>query len=533
MERSTKISRIALTVFLGIFLLATLSAFSVSPSTTITFTRPETSKEITITSENQVDFSFNPLTFAIEGEGGSLVFFKVENLTKMSSTNSIKLSISTTNLDYSKFKLGEDYPGSFNITANNGTDNITQTVTVKIANTFCDYGNIGGDSVEILEIKDEKLGNSEAWEWKPLDEISIRVRVKNNLDTKEKITTTISLYSISEGIFLEFDGEDEELEETIRIDGDGAREYFYFNFKLPVEDLVEGDYILFVKAFVDGEESGFCSSEEESADVEFEDEMIIDGLPEIIESSCGGFNELSFKVYNLDAGDEEEFRIGLINSELGINLVSNTYEVDEGDYQSIFFNFEIPKDATEKIYTFNTIIEYNYRESSNAFRDSISKTFLVDVKGNCVVQPDVLISASLESDAKAGEDLVIRVVLTNTGSTTKTFTLDVSGHETWAEVLEYPETILINAGDFEEAYIKFNVNKEVSGTNTFNIRVYSDSQLLATQPFSVNIEPKGFLGITGFPVLEGDAYLWGFGILNIILVVVIILVAIRIARKKK
>ena len=529
MKIGTKPSRIALLIFLSVFLIATLSAFSVTSS--VTFTNPETSKTITITNTDpDKNFTFvSPVDFIIIGENDFSVSFKAEGPISLNGIGSLTWTVSSqTPLDYSKFRLGKEYTGILIITS--GTE--SKNVTVKIANTFCDFGNVGGNNIEIVEIRDERLGNSKVWEWAPLDEISIRIRVRNNLDTRERITTAISLYSIKEGIFLELDGKDEELEETIRIDS-RDREYFYFKFKLPVVDLVEGDYILFIKAFVDGDESSYCSSAQESVDVEFEDEMIIERLPALIESPCGGYNELSVRIYNLDAGDEEEFRVWLKNSELGINLVSSIYELDEGDYQSIFFSFEIPKNATEKAYTFNMIIEYNYRESTGVFRDSISKSFFVDVKGNCIVQPDILISASLESDAKAGEDLVIRVVLTNTGTAAKTFALDVSGHESWATISEYPETVIISGGDFQEVYIKFNVNKGISGTNTFSIKVYSNNELLATQPFSVNIEPKGFLGITGFPVLEGDAYLWGLGILNIILVVVIIIVAIRIARRKK
>ena len=529
MKIGTKPSRIALLIFLSVFLIATLSAFSVTSS--VTFTNPETSKTITITNTDpDKNFTFvSPVDFIIIGENDFSVSFKAEGPISLNGIGSLTWTVSSqTPLDYSKFRLGKEYTGILIITS--GTE--SKNVTVKIANTFCDFGNVGGNNIEIVEIRDERLGNSKVWEWAPLDEISIRIRVRNNLDTRERITTAISLYSIKEGIFLELDGKDEELEETIRIDS-RDREYFYFKFKLPVVDLVEGDYILFIKAFVDGDESSYCSSAQESVDVEFEDEMIIERLPALIESPCGGYNELSVRIYNLDAGDEEEFRVWLKNSELGINLVSSIYELDEGDYQSIFFSFEIPKNATEKAYTFNMIIEYNYRESTGVFRDSISKSFFVDVKGNCIVQPDILISASLESDAKAGEDLVIRVVLTNTGTAAKTFALEVSEHESWATISEYPETVIISGGDFQEVYIKFNVNKGISGTNTFSIKVYSNNELLATQPFSVNIEPKGFLGITGFPVLEGDAYLWGLGILNIILVVVIIIVAIRIARRKK
>ena len=54
---------------------------------------------------------------------------------------------------------------------------------------------------------------------------------------------------------------------------------------------------------------------------------------------------------------------------------------------------------------------------------------------------------------------------------------------------------------------------------------------MATQPVSFNIEEKsGGFGITGGAINSDNWYLWGIGALNVILVVIIIIVAIRIAK---
>ena len=382
--------------------------------------------------------------------------------------------------------------------------------------------------------------------WFPFEEIKVEIQTENNGDYDvADISLEWGLYNTKSNEWVvDFDEEDEfDLDE-------GDRENFIVSFKLDdnlevdLDELDDGQHYrlyVMITGTIDDKNSPndgdkTCAFDYKEAEIIIEkDFVILDeiNIPETVQ--CGENVQLTAKVWNIGVRDQDDVYVLVNSNELGIN----NKKIEIGDisaFESEPMNliFTIPKDAQEKTYSIKLTV---YDEDNDIYendddKQSIFSVFL-KVEGNCVVQPDVLISASLESDAKAGEDLVIRVVLTNTATAAKSFTLDISGHETWAEILESPETILISSGDFEEAYIKFNVNKGVSGTKTFSIKVYSDSQLLATQPFSVNIEPRGFLGITGFPVLEGDAYLWGFGILNIILVIIIILVAIRIARKKK
>jgi KaiC/GvpD/RAD55 family RecA-like ATPase len=155
------------------------------------------------------------------------------------------------------------------------------------------------------------------------------------------------------------------------------------------------------------------------------------------------------------------------------------------------------------------------------------------VEGNCaVVDSEVLISVSLESEAKAGKEMVMSVRLTNTADVTKSFTMQVSDYDAWAELSELPGLLMLNKDSTGETFLKLDLKKGISGEQTFLIKVYSDNELIKTQAVSVNIESaKPLFGITGL-VTTDNAYLWGIGLLNIILIVVIILVAVRIARRK-
>ena len=115
--------------------------------------------------------------------------------------------------------------------------------------------------------------------------------------------------------------------------------------------------------------------------------------------------------------------------------------------------------------------------------------------------------------------------------TARSFTIEVSGYEIWAELSELPGLLTINKDSVGEALLKFDLKRGISGEQTFLIMVYSDNELITTQPVSVNVEPAGFLGITGFATAD-NAYLWGIGLLNIILIIIIIIIAVRIARRK-
>jgi hypothetical protein len=359
--------------------------------------------------------------------------------------------------------------------------------------------------------------------------------VRNNLDTKEKITTVLSLYSVSDESFLDIDGNDDEMEETIRI-GDGEREYFYFRFTLPLEDLEEGRYTLFVKAFIDGEQDSHCSSQfEKDIDVTFEEEFIVDELEDLASASCGESYLIPFKVFNLNAGDEEEFRVKIINQDLGINWNSQKYELDEGDYQTIYFDLDIPEDAKEKIYTFEVIVDYDYRESTDFFRESLSgNLFSVKVDSNCVASiPKVLITPSLESGGEVGEELIVKVTITNIGEDTQSYNLNVLGFNGWASsATATPNTLTsVLSGTSREVLINFVPLEDALGAQTFNLEISSAGDLILTQSIEVEILEKK----SSFNLKDtfGDSwYLWLIGILNVLLVVVIILVAIRISRKE-
>ena len=72
------------------------------------------------------------------------------------------------------------------------------------------------------------------------------------------------------------------------------------------------------------------------------------------------------------------------------------------------------------------------------------------------------------------------------------------------------------------------MNKDALGNQLFNVEVLSGNEIVSKQPVSVLIEKSGF----NFSESMGDnRYLWGIGIINVILIVAIISMVIKMRDK--
>jgi len=77
------------------------------------------------------------------------------------------------------------------------------------------------------------------------------------------------------------------------------------------------------------------------------------------------------------------------------------------------------------------------------------------------------------------------------------------------------------------------VNKDALGVKLFYLEVLAENKLIANQPVQIEITKKSGLGITGNFFSGDNKYIWGIGALNLILVILIIVIAVRISRKSK
>ncbi len=404
---------------------------------------------------------------------------------------------------------------------------------LKVSRTYCKYGRVGSD-IEIVSIKDRSSGDD--WEWRPLDDVEIEVKVENNGDDNEDITVDIDLYDPENNDVIDF--EDGDNEDTISIDEDDS-EIFKFNVKIP-SDIEERNYRLYVKAYIDGDEDVQCTDVENSDDYVEVDvnkesrEVIIDDVVVPISAECKETAEIYAKVYNIGSKDEDRVKVTVYNKELGIDQESSSFELDEGDSKKVYFDLHVPEDAEEKTYSLELKAFYYYKDSNEEYREesTIVRRDL-KVEGNCQIERQAVgISAILESEARAGKELVVKATITNTGTTDANYIISVSGNQAWSDLKSVePISLSLKPSESKEVLVTLDVSKAASGEQSFLIRALYNGQT-TEQPVSVFIEKGGVL--TGFTIGEGigeNWFIWLIVAVNVILIILIIVVAVRASRK--
>jgi len=209
-------------------------------------------------------------------------------------------------------------------------------------------------------------------------------------------------------------------------------------------------------------------------------------------------------------------------------------DINEFDNEELVFSFDIPRNVDEGTYSLIlTVLDEDDDIYENDFDDDESEYTVSLNVGSCLeISGSVAsVSANLVSEAVAGKPLVVRTTITNSLSDAATFSLGAAGFTGWATSVDIDQTsLLLNAGQSADVLMTFEVSDDASGTQSFFVEVVSDGQVIR-QPVSVSVEPKSLFGFTGGVIGGGSGTLWALGLLNIILVVVIILVAVKVARR--
>lgn len=392
-------------------------------------------------------------------------------------------------------------------------------------------GNTGDDlRISIDDIKVNGYGKNE--EWLPLDEISVDIKVKNeNSDEKMKnIAVGWGLYNTDTD---EWYVDDEESDFSIS-KKDSKTVTVTFKLDENIDELADGDYILYVWA--NGEINTateknveICASDSQDIAMQIEsDFVILDKINFVDSAQCGMDVQISADVWNIGSDQQDSVLVLIQNSELGINQKVEIGDISEFDSERLDAIITIPNDVKEKTYTLEfTVFDENGDVYVDDYGDDKSRfTLPLKIEGNCAVESKAVVSASLESGGKAGQDLVIKATVTNTGTKSVTYTLNADGYTSWATLTGAAPTMTLNKGESAEALLTFKVNSDATGEQTFNIEVLSGTNLVLKQPVSVSIESSGFKGFN----LGDNWYLWAIGALNVILVIVIIIIAVRVAK---
>lgn len=502
--------------------LSLVSAFSVAP-TSLDFSNSDNSNDITITTDASETISLSSLSLSL---GEEIVTFDYVSSITVDGSEIVAINMNNVNWENVDFK--QTAAGS--ITLDNGVDTPTSVEVTVSKDEFCDYNNPGDLEVKIKNIENNGMGEDD--KWYPLDEIEVTVDVENDgNDDIEDISLEWGLYSEEDDEWvIEIDEEDE-----FNLN-DGDEETYTITFDLDddlevdLDELNDGKYTFYVRATGTTEDTEImsCISDSETADVVIDDDFVtLSDVKVIGETFCGSTVQITADIWNIGTDDQDDVSVDIINKDLDIDenvLIGN---IDPFDDKSLNFELTIPKNIDEKPYYIELrILDKNFDIYESDDKESVVSV-KIDISGNCELIPQASVYASLESGGKAGKEMKIKATVTNTGSETETFKVSIGDYSSWSELSSIsPESITLSKGQAGDVIVTLNIDSDASEKENFNILLEGSDGGILTQPVEVSIE-KGF-----FSRIAGDnAYLWGIAILNVILVLVIIIIAVRVARR--
>ena len=443
---------------------------------------------------------------------------------------------------------------SVQITATSGS--ASNSVTMNVGGSFCSVGETGGD-LEIRKISIYNRGAGKKEEWKLLDRIEITVEVQNVGDeTIDDVIVELGFFDkngVNQIRDFEFDNEDDEEAEIGRIRS-GNRDSITFYMQVPA-DFEDGVYKLAIKAYSDdvGEDTQCTDTSRDfrqsniytEIDIEREDDegrfIAFDNIRiNPVEGTCGDRVVMTFDAYNI-GDDQDQVKITLRNTELAIDKsVEIRNGMDEGDKQTISFELDIPQDAQDKFYNLILNAEYDYR--SGVYKQRLDSDVIVQYRiigcgitsgsgGNSDI---AVISAKLESEEViAGGKVTVKATIVNLKSARTMFVVDALGYQSWG-ILDSisPRTLDLQPGESRDVFLTFVVDDGVTGERSFEVKVedgLGGSQLreIVLDVGSATSDRASIFDFGG----DNALFLWIIGAVNVILVILIIVVAVKVARR--
>ena len=529
-------------------------------TSSIEFIQGDNSVEVTITPTADTDFK---ITYSVEAKDNDLITIPITSIPDTGLINTTTTITINTTADYDKLTVGDSYSGVLTIEDKADPSNII-TVPVTFMKSFCELGEQtlteGGEDYE-LKLKDVQIDNDDGddLDWVPLDSITIEVEVENiGSDKVREVIVELGLFDATgDNIIDDMNNLEDEKIELGRLNEDDD-ETVIFEFQVPA-DFEEEIYTLVVKAYSDDEgEDTICTSSTSDFDAsnyyeeingeredDEENHIVVDSIrisPSTAE--CSEIVQVSAEVFNIGDEDyEDQVEVTLYNEKLGIEMSKTIREdFDQGDSEEIEFEFTVPEDATQATYLLEFRTYYDYDDKDDYYELMSEKKFYksILIDGNCVIisESDVKITAKLDSEtpeANAGEQVIIKATLENTGEDSTLYTVSVYGNSAWSSLSGIdPSTVIISAGESKEVDIILDLDKDAEGDKEFTIKVTHDEEE-TEQKVALSVNAKTSSGITGAAIsdhIKENGFIYAIVIINLILIIAIILVIRRMVTAK-
>ncbi len=438
---------------------------------------------------------------------------------------------------------------SFTLNANgvdklNASNTSSATGTITFDKTFCNSGTVGNNvTITSVTLRDNAQGSDDT-SWTLLDNVEVRVRVENTGDdTIRGINVALGLFD-SNGVnhagdlIFSSSNDDKISIGSIKSGNDATAT---FDFQVPA-DMNSGNYRLAVKAYSSTQgENVLCADTSSDLDSNIFQTVSIDTQSSQskyiafdnvqttpTEVTCGDTLSLSATAYNIGDQDEDRVRINVNSNALNwTDSTELTNGLSMGESSPVTFTTQIPAGTKDGLYLVNLFADYEYNNGIYTQRSSDYTTAQVKVIGCNVAQPTsglAGISAVLGSSVVAGQPLSVTSTITNLGSSQNTYTIDASGYDSWATLTSQSDrAIVLNPGQSKQVTFQFAVNSAVSGQQTFSVNARTASTV-DSRSVAVEIPASGFS-------LGGNSTIWIIAGINVVLLIIIIIVAVRLANR--
>src|SRR3989344_1594795 len=269
----------------------------------------------------------------------------------------------------------DNYAGTVNVTSGTATDSFR--LNLQIQPEICSDGIVkDGDTTSsvnaFLDIDLREPDNGD--DIKPGDTLNIDVRVQNDDDTDMDVVVEAFLWNLDQN------------EEIASVEGDsvnindGDTETYELELEIPKSSDLDTDdsYVLYVKAYEDGDEDQNCN--EESVNLDFERDSHATVVKQVTISpstaSCSETIDIKVDVENQGTRDEDDVYIQVKNNELNLDMESNLFDLDDfaGNDESATkrFSFTVPNNAQAKDYLIEGIVYYNDGDDTQSEFETLS-----------------------------------------------------------------------------------------------------------------------------------------------------------------
>lgn len=389
----------------------------------------------------------------------------------------------------------------------------------------CEEGEVGNLDITIKEPDDNDDFNIN-------DEMDIEVKVENDANEDLDIVVEATLYNKDE---------DEETEsvksDEIEVNEDDS-ETFDLTLEIPKGADEDDDYILYIKAYEDGNEDDHCEEDDIDVDIKREKHSVVIDKFTLTPStaSCGEDIEVKVEIENIGTSDEDGIYVEIENSELGISETSAEYDLEDYDSADndaiIRFSIQIPENIEVKDYTITATVYFDDGDESK------EETKILKV-GSCeekvtITEETAFMFYQTTIEAEQGKTASIPIKITNIGGKAATYDIDVTNAEEFAKPF-LTKSVVLEAGQTSTVYVYLKTKEDVdTGKYSATISLRSGTELLKTETITVDVKEKAEEKSTFTSALGKFAVVFWI-ILDVLIVAGIVFLVMKILkfRKKK